>query len=250
MTTMIITDLDDTLIRSDKTISDYTVEVLTRCQGLGIKVVFATARSAQAASAYLDRFAPDAFIGYGGALLQVGETVIQRVCIPADVAHRLIQECLAAPEITGIHAINETVALSNKLESDMRHYQYTDFARAQHNDYLKISVFANDPAAVEAVAAHFPMCDMLRYTGENMYRFANRDAVKWNAVKALAAYYGYGTDACVAFGDDINDLEIIAQCGTGVAVANAIHAVQDAARYMCNANDNDGVATWIDKHLL
>ena len=41
---MIVTDLDDTLLRTDKTISEYTTSILRRCSERGIKVAFATAR--------------------------------------------------------------------------------------------------------------------------------------------------------------------------------------------------------------
>ena len=42
---LIVLDLDDTLLRGDKTISDYTKSVLKRCQELGNKIVISTARS-------------------------------------------------------------------------------------------------------------------------------------------------------------------------------------------------------------
>ena len=118
------------------------------------------------------------------------------------------------------------------------------------NRYLKISLSSGNPAAMEKIASHFPMCDFLNYTGENLYRFANRDAVKWTAVKAIAEHYGCNTDTFVAFGDDINDLEMIQKCGTGIAVKNAIPDVQAAAEYICDSNDNDGVAKWIEQHIL
>lgn len=40
---LIVLDLDDTLLRRDKTISDYTKSVLKRCQELGNKIVISTA---------------------------------------------------------------------------------------------------------------------------------------------------------------------------------------------------------------
>lgn len=247
---MIVTDLDETLLRSDKTISDYTVDVLKKCRSAGLKIAFATARSTQASSRFLDRFAPDIFIGYGGALVLSGGEIIHRFDIPPETASQIIQECLNTPEVTGIHAINESVALSNNPEPDMTHYQYTDFSREQANRYLKISLNASDPAAVEKIASHFPMCDMLRYTGEDLYRFANRDAVKWNAVKAVAEHYGFGAGSIVAFGDDVNDLEMIRNCGTGIAVKNAVGSVKSAAKYICEINNNDGVAKWIEENLF
>jgi len=41
---MILTDLDYTLLRSDGSISDYTKQILKKCQSYGILVVIATAR--------------------------------------------------------------------------------------------------------------------------------------------------------------------------------------------------------------
>lgn len=44
---MIVTDLDGTLLRGDKTVSDRNRLALSRCRELGIKVIFATGRSYQ-----------------------------------------------------------------------------------------------------------------------------------------------------------------------------------------------------------
>jgi len=250
MVEVIISDLDDTLLRSDKIISDYTVDVLKKCQTAGIKIVFATARSSQASLKYLERFMPDIFVSYGGALVMAGENIIHRFDIPPDIANQIIKECMETQGVTRIHAVNESVALSNGPDSDMTHYHYSDFYCDYGNSYLKISITASNPAIVDNIASHFPMCDMLRYTGEDLYRFANRNAVKWKVVKSIAKHYGFDTDTFIAFGDDVNDLEMIQKCGIGVAVENAISDVQSAAKYICGTNNNDGVAKWIEEHLL
>ena len=44
----IVTDLDDTLLRYDKTVSQFTIDILTRCREKGIKLIIATARSNRA----------------------------------------------------------------------------------------------------------------------------------------------------------------------------------------------------------
>lgn len=46
---LIAIDLDGTLIRNNKTISDYTTTVLQRCRQKGILIAVATARSEAAA---------------------------------------------------------------------------------------------------------------------------------------------------------------------------------------------------------
>ena len=251
---MIVTDLDQTLLRSDKTMSDYAVNVLSRCREAGKKIVFATGRSTQAASRILDQFMPDVFVGYGGALVLVGNEVIYRFDISVDISKKIIKECLAVPEIFSVLAINESVALTNNMaelaNKETSHYIYTDSLLDFSFHYLKISVASNSQDAVETIAKKFPMCDMLRYTNENLYRFSNRDAIKWSALKAVAEYYNLNTDMFIAFGDDINDLEMVEKCGIGVAVANAIDEVKAVADYICDTNDNDGVANWLGKNIL
>ncbi|NLK87384.1 MAG: HAD family hydrolase [Clostridiaceae bacterium] len=251
MIRMIVTDLDNTLLRGDKSISKYTVSVLEKCRENGIKIAFATARSAQASSGYFEQFAPDVFIGYGGAVSFAGDEIISRFYIPAGISYRLINRCLQEPEILYVHAINESVAFTNRLDPthiNLSHYEQVDFSLYTDISYLKISVVAADPCVVERIASDFPMLDLLRYTGEDLYRFADRNAVKWNAVKAAAEYYGISTDMVAAFGDDMNDYEMIKNCGIGVAVENAVEEVKSAAGFICDISDNDGVAKWLEGH--
>ncbi|MCL2160231.1 MAG: Cof-type HAD-IIB family hydrolase, partial [Oscillospiraceae bacterium] len=201
---------------------------------------------------FLERFAPDVFIGYGGALVLSGDEVVCRFDIPSDISSGIIKRCLATPEISSILAINESVALTNNADElaskDSSHYKYTKSLLDYNYSYLKISVNSISQNAVEKIAESYPMCDMLRYSGEDLYRFANRDALKWNAVKAAADYFHIGTDLIAAFGDDVNDLEMIKKCGIGVAVANAVDEAKAAADYICETNDNDGVAKWLEEN--
>jgi Cof subfamily protein (haloacid dehalogenase superfamily) len=255
---MIITDLDNTLLRSEKYISDYTISVLKKCQQRGIMIVFATARSTHASMLFLHQFKPDIFVGYGGALVLAGKEIIYKYDIPADISFNLIQDCLKEPEVSTIYATCEDVAHTNeifKFNSEqeaqlLAHYQYSDFSVNENRSYMKISLVAENPEVVDKIAAKYPMCDLLRYTGEDLYRFANRNAVKWKAVKALLDYYQVGADEYIAFGDDINDLEMIENCRHGVAVSNAIDEVKAVANYICDSNDNDGVAKWLDERLF
>lgn len=54
----------------------------------------------------------------------------------------------------------------------------------------------------------------------------------------------------VAFGDDINDIEMLKLCGKGVVVANAVAEVLEIADDVTCSNDDDGVAKWIKGNCL
>ena len=255
MIKMAVFDLDNTLLRDDKTISDFTVSVLDECRKKGIVTAYATARSKQASSGMLARYTPDVFIGYGGALALsgAGGEAIHRSDIPAGVAYELINSSLCAPGVISVLAVNESVAYTSYIldpdASDTSHYRYYDFSVRNDMGYLKITLAATEPDVVERIASKYPMCDMLRYSGEDLYRFANRDATKWNAVKAVAGQFGISTNMIAAFGDDLIDMEMITRCGYGVAVENAVEELKGAAGFICDTNENDGVARWLEKAL-
>ena len=53
----------------------------------------------------------------------------------------------------------------------------------------------------------------------------------------------------VAFGDELNDVEMIAWAGHGVAMGNAADVAKDAADEIAPTNDEDGVAVVLERLL-
>ena len=75
-------------------------------------------------------------------------------------------------------------------------------------------------------------------------------STKWNGIRAMLEAEGIARDEAVYFGDDNDDIEPIKNCGVGVAVSNAIDKVLEAADYVTESNDMDGVARYIEKYIL
>jgi hypothetical protein len=65
--------------------------------------------------------------------------------------------------------------------------------------------------------------------------------------ETLAGLLGVDKSEVMAFGDNGNDMEMIRESGFGVAVANARAEVKAVADYVCESNDEDGVAKTIRK---
>lgn len=55
---LVITDLDRTLLRTDKSISEYTTTALNRCRECGIRVAYATARPLRGVNRYIEYNTP------------------------------------------------------------------------------------------------------------------------------------------------------------------------------------------------
>lgn len=61
---------------------------------------------------------------------------------------------------------------------------------------------------------------------------------------------GVEREHCVAFGDMMNDIEMLTWAGTGIAVENAEPGAKAVAQRITHSNNNEGVAISIEGMLL
>jgi hydroxymethylpyrimidine pyrophosphatase-like HAD family hydrolase len=72
---------------------------------------------------------------------------------------------------------------------------------------------------------------------------------KATGVAQLCTHLGIDRAEVLAFGDALNDLELLRWAGHGVAMANALDVVRDAADEVAPSNAADGVAAVIERLL-
>ena len=123
---------------------------------------------------------------------------------------------------------------------------------ASRGDVQKIMLFARKGDAAKAcvtairerIGREFPMINVTSSTWNNL-ELNSVHAHKGNALRRFAEHLGLGLENCMAFGDGLNDLSMIEAAGIGVAMANAEPAVREAANFLTDSNDEDGVANAI-----
>ena len=74
-TKLILSDLDETLLHSDKTISDYSVRICEQCRQSGILVGFCTSRGKANIILFEKKINPDICICNGGASIYQNGTL-------------------------------------------------------------------------------------------------------------------------------------------------------------------------------
>lgn len=72
---------------------------------------------------------------------------------------------------------------------------------------------------------------------------------KATGLARLCAHLGIDRTDVVAFGDALNDVEMLRWAGHGVAMGHAAPEVADAADEVGGTNDEDGVAQVIERLL-
>lgn len=75
---LLLFDLDGTLLKTDKTISERTLSALRDCKNKGYLIGISTSRSEQNCLAFLGELSPDILITSGGAL--AGKMIAFMVC--------------------------------------------------------------------------------------------------------------------------------------------------------------------------
>lgn len=250
---MILLDLDGTLLRSDGSISDRTKQVLRNCQDRGIYVVFATARNWIGAERYIEEIQPDYEITTGGTLIHRHGEQIYSSSLEMEDTNQIVRDLIAYNPKTEI-----TVATGRQVFWNSLHISESEkLHKAVYNDYREpLSCKANKILAelpnyeIAEEIANKNHCRLQSYRGENWYAFMPEGAGKVQAIKELAKILAISLDDIVAFGDDINDVEMLKMCGTGVAVANAVSQVQTIADSITLSNDENGVAEWLAQNVL
>lgn len=250
----VIADLDQTLLRTDKTLSDDTVSVLKGCRERGLKIVFATARPVRTVERYLKQIPCDAVIYHNGAFTLSGGRLIGR--------KRLVDGRRAGELLRFLHREYPGKRLAAEIQDTLyANYdvkEFWTFTDAVRTDFTNLPGEDADKLLIEVDGEeeYKDICGMLwdevygQPADGRLCLVMNKEATKFRAVRELAGFWGIPEDKMLAIGDDVNDMEMLKGCGIGAAVENGLDEVRFLADYITGSNDTDGPAHFLEQKIL
>jgi Cof subfamily protein (haloacid dehalogenase superfamily) len=252
---LIVTDLDNTLLRRNKTVSDYTRNVFARCRERGVRVAFATARYFRTIEEWLSPqigITPDITISLNGAYtytLPERETLYSALIKPS-VGNKLIhtlREC-GCQLTVGTDAVRYT---ERPITPSHRSFSVAyDFSAPISQAFHYIDVHA-DPAWPMQWLDQYATIRVQRYNNETLMTIVHGNAHKHLALAAVIEQLDIAPSQVVVFGDDCNDMDMLSLPGVmSVAVENAVPEVKAVVAHVCGDCDEDGVAKWLDVNVL
>ena len=255
MVKMIIMDLDGTLLTNDKNVSEYTLSILRKCKSIDIKIVIATARSENSGKRIINLIEPDIMILNGGSLVKNNNgKIIYKRLLSKIASDGIISECVKNKHIGDITVETEKDYYVSYKDSayhlDYIHGKYHNFLVPLSQETYKITVEVFSEGTGKEIENKFKECKYIKFTGENWGRFAHKEAEKMAAIRAILEEEEITIKETMAFGDDYNDIEMIKECGIGVAMGNGIEEIKEAAKYICGNNNEDGLGKWIEENIL
>lgn len=84
------------------------------------------------------------------------------------------------------------------------------------------------------------LCDIQRSTSQSV-DVVPKGGAKDKGILALVNYLGFTMQEVAAFGDHLNDIDMLKSVGLGVAMGNAKKQVKDIADYVTADNNHDGI---------
>ena len=245
----IVVDLDSTLLRTDKTISEYTAAVLKECRKNAIRIMVATARPLRTAMPYCRTVDFDAMVVSNGARIIHGNHQTE-YGISRESAERVLNALTRYPNLR-ITVETGDRAYANKPIADYETILTDDLVGvARSEGVAKILVHLDDSDTLALVRKELPEDLYDSIANGYLMQIMNKAATKWKGIQAMLDICNCSAAETAYFGDDHDDVEPIKMCGIGIAVANGIEEVKAVADYIAESNDADGVAAFIEEMIL
>lgn len=265
--TLYATDLDGTLLRSDKSISDESAGLINQLTENGVLFTFATARSFSSASPLLKKLRLECpAVTFNGVFVvdpRDGRHIVENVfpAVSLELAVRYFNENDLAPLVYSYIDGRERVSyLEDRLE-DVYGYVSTRQGDERLRPVMsreelfqgKVFYFTllnpqTDIGELDEVFSRengFAVTFMPDTYNKNelWYEIFSRNASKASAL--LQVLELTHADRLVCFGDNNNDISMIRAADTGIAVENACDELKAEADIVIGPNETGSVAKYI-----
>lgn len=246
----IITDLDKTLLRNDKTASEYTINILRELKKREIKIFINTARILPTAKKYFIQLDSDAMAFSNGAGIVYKDGKQERFLMNYQKGYDILRQIVNRFPDTDISV----------MTPDRMYTNYDTLFVKKLSEIIKFPESSIERFMVKNGGKR--VYDFVLHNPENTKKYdiqlieekdvaiTDKMANKLYAVKRILKHYQLEPIQVIGFGDDSSDIEFLKWCGVSVAVGNAKNEVKNVCTYVTSDNESDGVGRWIEKNIL
>lgn len=255
--TLFITDLDGTLMRDDKSISQKNQEAMKRWISLGGNVTIATGRSIPSVLNHIDDIpinAP-AVLFQGGLLYDFEKRqVLWEMNFPGSYRELVEYVYKTYPEVgielmvrDNIHVIRFNDVVDEHIALENLQYEKAELGQ-QGLDVIKV-LFGVPESETKAfykdMMSRVPEDVDCVLTGVSYCEIIPKGIHKGSCIDKLKEILGkdYKT---ICIGDYNNDLEMLQQADFAIAPGNALSNVKEIADYIASSNEQDAIAGAMD----
>jgi Cof subfamily protein (haloacid dehalogenase superfamily) len=264
---IVASDLDGTLLAPNHKLSDFTKRTLKELHEKGLTFVFATGRHHVDVAGIREQVGIPAYMvtSNGARVHDQNDQLMYSKNVPEHLIQPIIDIVKQDPDIM-IHLYQNEEWLLNKEDEILRNF---------HDESgFSYKVFDVDKAPVDGIAKLFfthpdhnhdylvQFEDKLNalFGTETNIAFSTpwclevmaAEVSKGEALDVVAQSVNLRLENCIAFGDGMNDVEMLSMAGLGLVMATSHHKVMDALpnNPVIGSNADDAVAHYLKEHLI
>lgn len=253
MIKFIATDLDGTLLTEDKRLPDEIFDLIGQLHSRGI--LFAPASGRQYAN-LKKLFAPVAdkvvFICENGALVKYRDKTLFHAPIEDRYIKPVLDEVRALPHLLPMLCGEECAYIEDDAQPfyDYSMSAYTNCKKVDSLDEVigkenicKIAVYDEIAAAdncFQVLPAKIPHLRTM-LSGFEWCDVSAPDVNKGVAIRVIQQHFGLKREECIAFGDHMNDYEMLLECGEAYVPENAYPPLKEKIGRTIPSSNDGGV---------
>jgi len=259
---IVLADVDGTLVKQDKSLSQATVAAVHRLGAAGVEFAITSGRPPRGMSMLLEPLSLTTPIAAfnGGVMVAPDMSVIEQHVIPQSAVVPAVELLSARGLGVWLYSGADWLVLDPEGPHVAREAQTVRFDPTSVESYDGVSKVAKivgvsddhdlvartTEEARESFGDHVSAAQSQPYYLDITHPRANKGEV----VRYLSERLAIPTERFATIGDMPNDVLMFAHSGLSIAMGNAAPEVQRAARRVTTSNDEDGFAKAMDRFVL
>ena len=265
---LIIADMDGTICDDNRKISDYTIEVIKKCQAKGKVFGLASGRDTESLKEFEEKWQLEngfeILIGINGSQLYDG--INNTTDMYETLSREQVKEIVLMMEPLDLNPnlmIDEnsflTKRIDNAVQRSLSRLKRNVIVAQDISDYWKYdarkimfrTTVERMPEVKAWVKAH-PSDNYFGFqTDPSNFEFSPGGIDKAYPFRIYCQRHNIDPDKVISFGDMMNDVPLFKACGLGVSMKNGSdEALENADVVTEYDNNEDGFARFIEDHIL
>jgi Cof subfamily protein (haloacid dehalogenase superfamily) len=260
---LLISDVDGTLVTSDKRLTPATIESVQRLRDAGIQFAVVSSRPPRGMAMLVEPLRITTYLaGFnGGAIVTPDQTPVETRSVPHEAVETTLATFARAAIDIWVFAEGKWLVTNPDgayVARERRAVQFDPTVVAEFRPYLAnvgklvgstedFDLLARAEAELHAeLGASAAANRSQRYYLDVTHPDANKGA----AALSLARLLGVPIEETACIGDMANDIPMLRLAGLSIAMGNAPAEVQAAAHEVTATNDADGLAAAVERLIL
>lgn len=240
-------DIDGTLVDNNKQISNQTKKSLDQIRNRGVEVIIATGRPPYHFSDIAEELKINSFVSFNGAYSVYKREIVHKHRMDTSALQKLVP--FAGMKQHPLVFSSEQKSVSNILDHNevIQTFKdlHLDYTPEFHPDYwkeaalLQAMVYCKSGEEMDYIQK-FPELSFVRWH-EFAIDVMPQSISKASGIKEMLSFLNVAPDEAIAFGDGLNDKEMLDFVGVGIAMENAHEELYPYADIITKSNENEGI---------